>query len=114
MVGQVVGERKFEKCLVFILHQNEQCSFLRTKNGDIQDQSFLSSFSHLLQLTGCSETLFKSLPGFFQIKNWTRIFQGEVAEMWLAVFLGGSAWIRVCWGWRGFAGVDGLQAVQAC
>lgn len=43
-----------------------------------------------------------------------RMFQGEVAEMWLAVVLRGSAWIKVCWGWRVFAGVDRPQAVQAC
>lgn len=58
-----MGERKFGRCLVFILHQNVQRNFLRRKKGDIQDLPFLPSFSHLLLLTGC-----KSNP--LQISTW--------------------------------------------
>lgn len=73
-------------------------------------ETFRISPSALLSPTCCflldtNPTLFKSLPGYFQIKNWMRMFQGEVAEMWLAVVLSGSAWIKVCWGWRVFEGL---------
>lgn len=110
----MVGEKKFEGCLIFILHQNEQWNFLRRKK-----EIFRISPSSLLPPTCCFlldvwQTLFNSPPDFFQTENWMKMFQGEVAEMWLAEVLGSSAWIRVCWGWRVFAGVDRPQAVKAC
>lgn len=103
--------------LVSVQCQNEQCNFLRGKKGDIQNQSFLPSLSHLLLLVlaldvakPCSNPFLAS----FRVSLGPEHHRQQQQQSGWQFFWGGSVWTRVCWGLRGFAPLPTGRMQASC
>lgn len=91
--------------------------FWGEKKGDIQNQSFLPSLSHLLLLVlaldvakPCSNPFLAS----FRVSLGPEHHRQQQQQSGWQFFWGGSVWTRVCWGLRGFAPLPTGRMQASC